>query len=83
MILNGQMSRQQALEALAAPPYDEELAMQDMEYIAQKLDMTKDEFINLMNGENKTYRDYPNSAWLLKTMIRLAMWVGMEKRNFR
>ncbi|MGI6726983.1 MAG: N-acetyl sugar amidotransferase [Anaerovoracaceae bacterium] len=83
MILNGQLTREQALELLEKPPYDESLAMQDLEYIAKRLDIGKDEFIDLMNGENKTYRDYKNSALLLKSAIRFAMLVGMEKRNFR
>jgi len=83
LILNGQMTREQALELLEKPPYDEAIAMQDLEYIAERLDMSKNEFINLMKGENKTYRDYKNSAFLLKSAIRFAMLVGMKKRNFR
>lgn len=83
MILNGQLTREQALELLKKPPYDEALAIQDLEYISKRLDMDKNEFINLMNGENKTYRDYKNNALLLKSAIRFAKLVGMEKRNFR
>ncbi len=83
MILNGQMTREKALEMLEKPPYDENQALKDMEYIAERFGMSKDEFLQLMNGENKTYRDYKNSAFLLKSAIRFAMFVGMEKRNFR
>lgn len=82
-ILNGQMTREEALEELKKPPYDEKIALQDLEYIVNRLDMSKEEFLELMSGENKTYRDYKNSALILKTAIRLAMLVGMEKRNFR
>jgi hypothetical protein len=83
LILNGQMNREDAIEALKTPPYDEKIAMQDMEYIAEKLDISKDDFLELMSKPNKTYRDYKNSAWILKTAIRFAMLVGKEKRNFR
>lgn len=83
LILNGQMTREKAFELLNNSPYDENQAMQDMEYIAEKFDMTKEEFLELMQGENKTYRDYKNSAFILKSAIRFAMFVGMEKRNFR
>ena len=83
LILSGQMSRQEALEILENPPYDEALAIQDLEYIANKLDITKESFIELMKGENKTFRDYKNSEKILKLAIKLAMLVGMEKRNFR
>lgn len=77
------MTRQEALDALAQQPYDENIAMQDMEYIVDRLGISKEEFLKLMNCENKTFRDYKNSEKLLKSAIKLAMLVGMEKRNFR
>lgn len=83
LILSGQMTREEALVKLAEQPYDEEIAMQDLEYIVKKLGMNKEEFIELMNGPNKTFRDYKNSEKLLKSAIRFAMLVGIEKRNFR
>lgn len=82
-ILSGQMTREEALETLNNQPYDEIVAMQDMEHIVERLGMRKEEFLKLMNGPNKTFRDYKNSEKILKTAIRLAMLVGMEKRNFR
>jgi len=82
-ILSGQMTREEALEKLNQQPYDEKTAMQDLEYIGKRLDMTREEFMNLMNGPNKTFRDYKNSEKILKFVIKLAMLVGMEKRNFR
>ncbi len=83
LILTGQMTREEALKRLSEPPYDEDLAMQDLEYIANRLDLSKEEFIVLMNGENKTYKDYKSSAWLIKAAIRFAIIIGMEKRQFR
>jgi len=83
LILTGQMTREEALQKLKESPYDENFAMQDLEYIANKLDLTKDEFIELMNGDNKTYRDYKSSIWLINLAIKLAKLSGIEKRNFR
>lgn len=83
LILTGQMTRDEAIAKLNQQPYDEKLAMQDLEYIVGKLDMTKEELLELMKGSNKTFRDYKNSEKILKSAIRLAMKVGMEKRNFR
>ncbi|MEL7655369.1 MAG: LPS biosynthesis protein, partial [Bacillota bacterium] len=83
LILTGQLSREEALKKLAQPPYDESLAMQDLEYVAKKLGLSKDEFIKMMHGENKTYRDYKNIAWISNAAIKLAILVGMEKRQFR
>lgn len=83
LILTGQMTRQEALDALAQQPYDEITAMQDLEYIVGKLGMDKVEFMRLMNGEKRTFRDYRNNERLLKSAIKLAMLVGIEKSNFR
>lgn len=83
LILTGQMTREEALKQIAEPPYDEELAMQDLEYVAKKLGLTKEVFIELMNGENKTYSDYKSDAWLIGAAIKLAILVGFEKRQFR
>lgn len=83
LILTGQLDREEALRILKEPPYLEEQAMKDMEYIANKLDMKKEEFVALMNGENKTYKDYKSSLTIINGAIRLAQLAGMEKRNFR
>lgn len=83
LILTGQLSRDEALEKLSRPPYDEALAMQDLEYVAKKLGLSKNEFIELMDGENKSFRDYKNIAWISNAAIKLAIRVGMEKRQFR
>ena len=83
MILTGQMTRQEALEQLQESPYDENDIQSDMEYIAQKLCITKEEFIELIRGENKTYQDYKNSFSLIEFSIKMAKLLGVEKRNFR
>jgi len=83
MILSGQMTRAEALEELKKQPYSNEIAMEDMEYIAKKLGITRVEFENLIGGVNKTYRDYKNTFWIIKLAIKLAQLVGIEKRNFR
>ena len=83
LIVTGQMTRDEALCLLKEPPYDEQLAMQDMQVIAEKLGITTTEFVELMNGENKSYDDYKNSGALIKAAIAVAKLVGIEKRNFR
>lgn len=83
LIVTEQLNRDKAIELISKPPYDEKLAMNDMEYIANKLDITKQEFIDLMNGNNKSYNDYKNSGALIKVAIEFTKLVGIEKRNFR
>ncbi len=83
MILAGHMTREQALLELAKTPYEEQTMLDDMEYIAKKLGISVDEFKKIISGENKTYKDYKNSFWLIRFSARLAKKLGIEKRNFR
>ena len=83
LILTGQMTRDEAIKKLEEPPYDEQLAMEDLEYVAKKLDMSKEEFMEMMNGENKTFRDYANNSYVIGLGVKAAKFLGIEKRNFR
>ena len=83
MILTGQMTREEVIEKLAEAPYSEKLMREDMEYIAKKLGITTNEFEGIIDGENKTYKDYKNSLDAIEFAIKLAKIFGVEKRNFR
>ncbi len=83
LILTGQLKRDEALKILERPPYSREQAMEDLDYISKKLGLTRDEFLALMKGENKTYKDYKNVAGLINLAVRMAQFLGVEKRNFR
>lgn len=83
LILTGQLSRDEALKILEKPPYSEETARKDMVYISNELGISLDEFQQLMNGENKTYKDYNNSYKYLHATRNLAKLVGIERRNIR
>lgn len=82
-ILTGQMTRDDALEQIASPAYDEKLALKDMEYIAKKLCISVEEMQGFLASENKTFRDYKNNYRLVQLAIRAAKALGVEKRNFR
>jgi len=83
LILSGQMSRDEALRRIAEPPYDETTALQDLEYVATKLDLTAEEFRALMNGPNRTFRDYKNSLAFIDAGARVLRTLGVEKRVVR
>ena len=83
LILTGQMTREEAIEKINDDPYDSDTMQEDMEYIAKKLGITKKEFIEIIQGENKTYKDYKNSLSLIEFAIKIAKLLGVEKRNFR
>ena len=83
LILTGQMTREEALKELKETPYDEKIMREDMEYIAGKLGITTEEFETIINGKNKTYKDYKNSLGKIEFAIKIAKSFGVEKRNFR
>ena len=83
LILTGQLERDKALEILENPPYDEKQAMEDLEYVAKKMGLTKEEFLDLMKQENKTYKDYKNTSGLISLAVKAARLFGMEKRQYR
>lgn len=82
-ILAGTMTREEALEQLKKPPYDEDQMEQDKEYIAKKLGITTEEFDNLINGPNRSPMDFKNSYGMIKMGVRLCKLFGIESRNIR
>lgn len=72
LILSGQLTRAQALEALAGDTENERQAEKDTEYILKKLAISEDEFRQIMAQPPRTFRDYPSNYALfnLKTAVR-------------
>ena len=79
LILTKQMTREEALTRIAQPAYDEKTIAQDFEYIAKKLDLTVSELQEIMNGKNKTYRDYKNSKSLINFGTTILRMAGIQK----
>lgn len=82
-ILAGTLSREEALERLAQPPYDTDQMLQDKEYIAKKLGITTEEFDAIIEAPKHTPTDYKNSMWLIKLGITISKILGLENRNLR
>jgi N-acetyl sugar amidotransferase len=83
LILTGQMTRKDALERISKPELSEEFLNKEFEYIADKLDLTKDELQFIFNSENKTFRDYKTKIKLIMFGSKVMQKLGLEKRLFR
>ncbi len=83
LILTKQMTREEALQKISLPAYDSETIAQDFEYIAKKLDLTVPELQALMDGENKTYRDYKSNAFLIGLGTKTLRATGKQKAIIR
>lgn len=83
LILTGQLSRAEALQRLAQPSYDETQALKDMEFVAKKLDLSVEEFRQIMAGENRSYRDYKSSMSLIGVATQVLRVLGVQKAIIR
>ena len=83
LILTGQMTREEALNRVAKPELSEEFLQKEFEYVAEKLDLTKQELQELFEGENKTCKDYKNKRSLIGFGAKAMTKFGLEKRLFR
>jgi len=70
-ICAGEIKREEALAELNNPPYDPIKAEEEKEYICKKLDISTEEFNDIMNMPPKSFRNYPNSKEMLEFIYRV------------
>lgn len=83
LILTGQMTRDEALSRISKPELDESTLQKEFDYVAEKLDFTREELETLFKGENKTFHDYKNKRNLIGLGAKVMRKFGLEKRLFR
>lgn len=71
LVLSGQMSREDALQGLEAPPLPTDLLNDDLEYVCKKLGLRREEFYAMMALPQRTFLDYPNSYARIEQAKRL------------
>ena len=60
LILTNQMTREEALEQLKQPLYENELSLKyDINFFCRKLGISEEEFENIMNSTPHPHTDYP------------------------
>ena len=77
------MTREDALEKLKYPAYDADTIMQDFDYIATKLGISKEELQSYMDAPNKTYNDYKSQQNIYNLGAKLMRLFGLEKGGKR
>jgi N-acetyl sugar amidotransferase len=78
LILTNQMAREEALEKLKYPPYDEATIAQEFEYVATKLGISVKELQSYLDAPNKTYRDYRSQESIYAVGARVMRLFGLE-----
>ncbi len=82
-ILVGTKTREDALKELESPGYDEATMREDLNFIAAKLGISSDELQALIDGENKSFKDYKNTWGLIQLGTVVLRALGVEKKKFR
>jgi hypothetical protein len=70
LICSGQMTRDEALEEMKKPLYDEQLLCEDMQFVLKKFGLTQAEWDTIMEAPKKKATDYPSNAFLFVTLER-------------
>lgn len=78
LILTGQMTRDEALEALKVPPWDEKAIGQEIEFVANKLGISVDELNGFIELPKRTYRDYKSQRAIYDAGARVMRALGLE-----
>ncbi|WP_279128530.1 N-acetyl sugar amidotransferase [Helicobacter winghamensis] len=66
MILAGDMTREEAIEILKKPAYDLGNLEKDLKVILEKLDLSREEWEEIMQTPKKSYKDYRNNEELYR-----------------
>lgn len=83
LILTGQMTREEALEKLKTPPFDEATARQEFEFVASKLGITVEELEGYLNAPNKSYKDYKSQESTFMAGAKVMRMLGLVKAGKR
>jgi N-acetyl sugar amidotransferase len=83
LILTNQMSRAEAIHKLKSDPYDKDVIRNEINYICSKLDIPPKDLNLLMQGKNKTFKDYKSSFYLIQFFVMICKILKIEKRIIR
>jgi N-acetyl sugar amidotransferase len=83
LILTGQMTREEALNRLKSSELGDAFHNKEMNFIANKLDISKDQLIEIYNKQNKTINAYKNNKKFIRLGKLFLKYFGTEKRNIR
>lgn len=83
LIVTGQMTHDEALTELQKPPYDAETIGQEIEFVANKLDISVDVLMGYMTLPKKTYRDYRNQEEIYRIGAHVMRLLGIERGGKR
>jgi len=83
LILTNQMTREEALEKLSHPAYDEKTIAHEFEYVATKLEISVEDLQGYMDAPNKSYKDYKSQENIYLLGAKIMRLLGLERGGKR
>ena len=83
LILTNQMTRDDALIRIKNPELSDEFHEKEFNYIADKLDISRDELQRIFDGKNKSFLDYRSKIKIINFGAKVLTKLGIENRLFR
>jgi len=78
LILTKQITRKKGMQIIKKSPIDPDKIKLEKQYIADKLRISKEELERYFKLPIKTFKDYPNDAWLYSLGSKLLRFLGKE-----
>ena len=78
-----QMSRDEALEKLKKPAYDEEQVRHEFDYVASKLGISNVELKSYLTGPNRSHEDYRSQLLIYNLGAKMMRILGLERGGKR
>lgn len=75
LIVAEQITRENALEELKKPLYDEKELKEDIEYFCKKLSISSEDFDSLLQVKTHDFNDFPNNKSIYDSMKRVQRFV--------
>jgi hypothetical protein len=80
LIVAKQITRDQALDELRKPPYDEKMLHEDTDYVLSKFELSEADFRKIMETETRRFADYPSYENALPRRIVRALRKRMREQ---
>jgi len=83
LILSNQMTREEAITKLKKYPITEKDAKNEFSYVSKKLEISESELSFIMNGENKSFKDYKSLYFIIQFFVKVLRFLKLESRLIR
>jgi N-acetyl sugar amidotransferase len=82
-VLSGELLREEALNIISMPSFDKLKIEDDIDYVLKKMDLTRNEFNDIFNADNKSFFNYPSYYPMIKKFSGIGKFVTSKIFGFK